>query len=250
MSNQDAIIKKIKILLGLYKFNTYKLIDNKGEIIIDGELENGCSVYYQSPDGQIPLPDGEYELEDTTIINTKDGIVQEIKYESMEKPEKFVEAMLKDGTLVKSPTFDVNEPVMVVDADGKEAPAPDGEHELMLKDAEGKDVVFKIIVKDGKIVERENVEKEAPEVKEEMGDLSIQDEGADYKKQLMEKLDFIVGKIEKMETDYEELKSKVGKFSKEPAGEPVKQIKNIKDEVKYCTNEKFSMLVNIRQQTK
>lgn len=67
-------------------------------------------------------------------------------------------AKLADGTIVESPTFDVGEDLFVVSEDGTKTPAPDGEHELALKDSEGNEVLIKAITKDGKIVERENVE--------------------------------------------------------------------------------------------
>ena len=74
-------------------------------------------------------------------------------------------ARLKDGTIVESPTFDVGEAVDIVSEDGTKTPAPDGEHELALKDSEGNETLLKIITKDGKIEERENVELEMIDVK-------------------------------------------------------------------------------------
>jgi hypothetical protein len=74
-------------------------------------------------------------------------------------------ARLKDGTIVESPTFDVGEAVDIVSEDGTKTPAPDGEHELALKDSEGNETLLKIITKDGKIAERENVELEVIDVK-------------------------------------------------------------------------------------
>ena len=71
---------------------------------------------------------------------------------------EFTYAKLADGTILESPTFDVGEQVDVVSEDGTKAPAPDGEHEVVLKDSEGKEERIKVITKDGKIVERENVE--------------------------------------------------------------------------------------------
>ena len=79
------------------------------------------------------------------------------------------DATTKDGTILQSPTFDLGETVDVLDADGKKTPAPDGEHEIALKDSEGKDVIIRIVTKDGMITERENVEEEHPEVEDEMG---------------------------------------------------------------------------------
>ena len=67
-------------------------------------------------------------------------------------------AKLADGTIVESATFDVGEELSVVSEDGTKSTAPDGTHELMLKDTEGNETMLKVITKDGKIVERENVE--------------------------------------------------------------------------------------------
>ncbi len=67
-------------------------------------------------------------------------------------------AKLADGTIVESATFDVGEDLFVVSEDGTKTPAPDGEHELALKDESGNENLIKVMTKDGKIVERENVE--------------------------------------------------------------------------------------------
>ena len=75
-------------------------------------------------------------------------------------------AKLKDGTIVESATFDVGEDLFVVSEDGTKTPAPDGEHELALKDTEGNETLIKVISKDGKIVERENVELEDVKVQD------------------------------------------------------------------------------------
>jgi hypothetical protein len=74
---------------------------------------------------------------------------------------------LKDGTILESNTFDVGEAIDVVSEDGSKSPAPNGEHEIALKDSEGKEVIIRVLVADGKITERENVEESAPEAPEE-----------------------------------------------------------------------------------
>jgi hypothetical protein len=74
---------------------------------------------------------------------------------------------LKDGTILESNTFDVGEAIDVVSEDGTKSPAPNGEHEIALKDSEGKEVIIRVLVADGKITERENVEEVAPEAPEE-----------------------------------------------------------------------------------
>jgi hypothetical protein len=86
---------------------------------------------------------------------------------------EFTDAKLSDGTILQSPTFDVGESVEVVSEDGTKSPAPNGEHEIALTDAEGKEILIKILVAEGKITERENVElpeAEAEKIEEEMQD--------------------------------------------------------------------------------
>ena len=252
MKYQDAI-RKINKLLGLYKFNNYKVANSEQELITEGNIAVGEPIFIITENGQLPAPEGEFELDDTTKIKIKDGKVQEIKYD-MEKKQDFVEAMLKDGTVVKSPTFDVGEDVFVVSPDGKEAKAPDGEHEVSLKDSEGKEVLIKIITKDGKITERENVElpsAEAEAEEEEMGMIPDLSEGndtidEDFKKVMMEKIDAIMAKLEGMVTEQEDMKKKVSKFAKEPAGEPINQPKNIGADLNASKIEMFEQLRQMR----
>jgi len=100
-------------------------------------------------------------------MNAKQVLDKIVKTLSLSKEEVlFTYAKLADGTIVESPTFDVGEPVEVVTEDGK-SPAPDGEHELALRDSKGNEVVIRVVTKDGKITERENVEEANPEVPKE-----------------------------------------------------------------------------------
>lgn len=254
MNYQDAI-RKINKLLGLYKFNSYKIAESEQELILEGELAVGEPIYIITENGQLPAPDKEYELDDTTKIKVEDGLVKELKYDMENQTESFTEATLKDGTVLKSPTFDLGEDVSVVGTDGNETPAPDGEHEIALKDSEGKEVIIRIVTKDGKITERENVEEanpEMPEKGEEMGmvpDLSetgdIIDE--DFKKTLMGVLGEIKDAIGGIVKDQEEMKAKVAKFSKEPAGEPIKAGKNLVTEFNASKNDFISQLVATRR---
>jgi hypothetical protein len=87
---------------------------------------------------------------------------------SLNTEVQFVDAKTADGTILQSPTFDLGESVEVVSEDGSKTPAPDGEHQISLKDSEGNEVLIRVITKDGKIVERENVEEEKPEVEAEV----------------------------------------------------------------------------------
>lgn len=85
---------------------------------------------------------------------------------SIDEKVELTYAKLKDGTIVESATFDVGEDLFVVSEDGTKTPAPDGEHELALTDESGNENLMKVITKDGKIVERENVELETVKVED------------------------------------------------------------------------------------
>jgi hypothetical protein len=87
---------------------------------------------------------------------------------SLNTEVQFVDAKTADGTILQSPTFDLGESVEVVSEDGTKTPAPDGEHQISLKDTEGNEVLIRVVTKDGKITERENVEEAQPEAENEM----------------------------------------------------------------------------------
>ena len=105
----------------------------------------------------------------------------------MDKEVELTYAKLKDGTIVESATFDVGEDLFVVSEDGTKTPAPDGTHELSLKDESGNENLIKVITKDGKIEERENVELEQVKVEDlpaASGDVLEVNEVPDQKNQI------------------------------------------------------------------
>lgn len=118
----------------------------------------------------------------------------------------FVEAETYDGAIVESKTFDVGEDIYLVTDKGKEK-APNGEHQIKLRDSEGKEVKIRVMVQDGKITERENVEEESE--MEKMAALFAQ-----QLKNIQDKLDIQAAK-------HKDLEKKLEKFSKAPAGEKV-----------------------------
>ena len=93
-------------------------------------------------------------------MNSKKVLDKIMALLSIAKEVQLTYAKLADGTIVESPTFDVGETLDVVTEDGK-TPAPDGEHELSLRDASGNENIIRVITKDGKIVERANIEMES-----------------------------------------------------------------------------------------
>jgi hypothetical protein len=120
-------------------------------------------------------------------MNAKHVLNKIIAALSADKPVEMTYAKLADGTILESPTFDVGELAEVVSEDGTKSPAPEGEHEVILKDSEGKDVRIKIIVDaEGKITERENVEladgakdEEVKKIPEDMASIAGEDIGGE-----------------------------------------------------------------------
>jgi hypothetical protein len=99
-------------------------------------------------------------------MNSKTVLSKILGLLSMDKEVELTYAKLKDGTIVESATFDVGEDLFVVSEDGTKTPAPDGTHELSLTDESGNENLIKVITKDGKIEERENVELETVKVED------------------------------------------------------------------------------------
>jgi hypothetical protein len=151
-------------------------------------------------------------------MNAKQVLSKIISALSNEKEVvNFTYAKMADGTILESPTFDLGEDVEVVAEDGK-TPAPDGEHEIALKDSEGKEVVIRIVTKDGKITERENVEEAKPEVPEEeaMASIAGEDiaddglEGGDAVDAPVDPLTEDMGKmVEKLQYRIDEMEKKI-----------------------------------------
>ena len=120
-------------------------------------------------------------------MNSKTVLSKILTLLSLDEKVELTYAKLKDGTIVESATFDVGEDLFVVSEDGTKTPAPDGEHELALTDSEGNENLMKVMTKDGKIVERENVELETVKVEEipqASGDLLKVNEVPDQKGQV------------------------------------------------------------------
>jgi hypothetical protein len=145
-------------------------------------------------------------------MNAKQVLDKVLAALSLVKDEvTFTDAKLADGTILQSPTFDLGESVEVVHEDGTKTPAPNGEHEVVLKDSEGNDVRIRVQTEDGKIVERSNVEEEAPAKDEAVkmdsmagDDISLpetpdaEDETPEEIPQTMESLSYRIEELEKL----------------------------------------------------
>lgn len=159
----------------------------------------------------LPFADGTYETADGKMISIVGGEIKGIIEKG--KDQAFTIAETAQGVKVESNTFDVGEDVFVLDGDSK-TPAPDGEHQVVLKDESGKENKIRFITKDGKITERENVEEEDMEAEK------IAEMFSKALKNLESKIDILVSRQTQLE-------NKVQKFAKEPAGDRVYTQKTI-----------------------
>lgn len=87
--NTNQILNKVRVLLGMeVKLETMKLSD--GVTVLEAEsFESEMEVFVVTEDDQkIPVPVGEYELEDGRILVVEvEGIIKEVKEKMEEAPE-------------------------------------------------------------------------------------------------------------------------------------------------------------------
>jgi hypothetical protein len=220
------------------KFADVKLKDGKMIRISTDEPAVGTMAKMVGYDGTLSaLADGSYETENGKVISIVGGEIQGVqsKSDADKAAGKFVEAKSYDGAILESPTFDVGEAIDVV-KDGEKSPAPDGEHQIILKDSEGEEVKIRVMVKDGKITERSNVEETDDE--EMMSAVEI----AEIFSQALKKLE---NKIDAISTKQSELDSKFQKFSKEPAGQKVYNQKTITET--FSTGDRLDQFKRLRE---
>lgn len=207
------------------KFGDIKLKDGTVLRLEGDEPSVGLQIRKVGYDGSLSaIHDGVYETSDGKSISIVGGAIEGVQSEAdnkkrgegFETAEEFTIAMTDKGVKVESKTFDVGEEVMVISEDGEKKPAPNGEHQVVLKDSSGKENKIRFITKDGKITERENVEE-----MEQMMEI------ANLFSQAIKKIEV---KIDELGAQQKKLEEKFQKFSKEPAGSRVYTQKTINEE--------------------
>jgi hypothetical protein len=217
------------------EFGDVKLVD--GTVLrMEGEGEIvGRRLAKVGYDGTLSaIADGQYETVGGQMLQIVGGAIIGVQSKADDAKRKtgFVEAKTTDGAILDSKTYDVGEEVYVV-KDGEKTPAPDGEHQVVLKDSEGNDVKIRVITKDGKITQRENVEEMSSDME------VIANLFAEAIKRFETKLDAVASKQETLEGKFQ-------KFSKEPAGSRVYTQKTINEESP-LTNSKFESFKRLRE---
>ncbi|BAQ92778.1 hypothetical protein [uncultured Mediterranean phage uvMED] len=88
--NQNKVLNKVRVLLGLeVELESMKLED--GVTVLDAEVfEAGEAVFVMTEDDQkIPLPVGEYKLEDgQMLVVSEEGLIAEMKQDGEEEKEE------------------------------------------------------------------------------------------------------------------------------------------------------------------
>lgn len=256
MSNSKNAIQEIKKLMVQFGFLAAEptLLDFKLEdkTILQAEaMEVGKSIFKINEQFErVALEDGSYVIPNEFELEVSEGKIATVK-------EIFVEAKLKDGTVVSIKGGGVAEGAKVfVIKDGVPEPAADDVHEL----EDG----TKISTKDGEIVSIEAPESEGPEVEVEVE--SPAEEGMEPVSPVEEKTteeigklnpemmgemydmlkDFVVKcgqKMAEMEGQYNALQNEFEAFKKEPAGQKIKYSKT--DNFSAVDDELDSKIANI-----
>jgi hypothetical protein len=204
------------------KFADVKLMDGSILRMEADEPMVGARVLKVVYDNNLAaVTDGDYETEDGKVISINGGSIQGVQSKADYEKRKagFTIAETPEGVKIESPTFDVGEDAYVLGQDGEKSPAPDGEHQVVLKDESGNENKIRIMTKDGKIVERENIE-EPSEMEKSMMEI------AELFKESLSRVEI---KIDALSSKQKELENKFQKFSKEPAGSRVYTQKTINE---------------------
>jgi hypothetical protein len=230
-------INNIRKMLGLqFKKETFKstfLVDGTTEVTnnMEEDFQVGQTLYVVKESTLVPAPEGSHTTRDGMVISvdtesTIIAIVSEDKSTDAEveqeagKDMNYTEAKDSQGQTLESSTFDVGEDVFLVKDDGSKVPAPDGEHQVVLKDTSGNENKIRIQVLDGKITQRENVEGM---MKPQMMNADFSKDIEDIKSSLNNLLDLVGSMNGKFKTELNSLKTDFDTFKKLPERKSVEE---------------------------
>ena len=252
MSNSKTAIAEIKKLMKQFGFladdatlKSFKLEDNT--ILQTADLKVGEKISkINDAFEQVALEDGKFRLVENFEIEVANGEIKSVK-------EIFIDAKLKDGTVVKVEGDGLMEGAkVVVVTEDAEIPAPDGVHEL----EDGS----KVETKDGVIVKvEEALEEELPKEGPDAMPPAIDEpatEGPKVEVEMLEMLkDFVKKMSEKMgslENKIKDVEAQFNSFKKEPGAKPIANGKTEKfNNVSNADlDDKISMIMSMRNTNK
>jgi hypothetical protein len=235
MNATEAINNIVKMLGLQFKKETFKstfLIDGNTEVTnnMEDDFQVGQTLYVVKESTLAPAPEGSHETRDGFIVSVDSestiiAIVSADKSTDAEVEQEngkmmdYTEARDAQGQILESPTFDVGEDVYLV-KDGEKSPAPDGEHQVVLKDTSGNENKIRIQVKDGKIIERENVEEM---MKPETMSTDFSKDIEDIKLSLNNLLELVGSMNGKFKTEFNSLKTDFDTFKNLPERKSVEE---------------------------
>jgi hypothetical protein len=73
------MFNKLKLLLGITNFKANAVLKDGTELVIQGDIAVGVTVSIVTADGNKPLPDGTFELDNGSLITVVEGKITEIK---------------------------------------------------------------------------------------------------------------------------------------------------------------------------
>jgi len=232
-------INNIRKMLGLQfkkeTFNSTFLVDGTTEVTnnMEEDFQVGQTLYVVNESTLVPAPEGSHTTRDGMIVSvdsestiiaitSEDTSTDAEVQQEASKDMNYTEAKDAQGQILESSTFDVGEDVFLVKDDGTKTPAPDGEHQVVLKDTSGNENKIRIIVKDGKIIQRENVEGM---MKPATMSTDFSKDIEDIKLSLNNLLELVGSMNGKFKTEFNSLKTDFESFKKLPERKSVEEVK-------------------------
>jgi len=218
MSNSKSAIQEIKNLMVSFGFmkeevslQSFKLEDDT--ILQAEKLEVGSKIYkINEAFEQVALEDGSYKLEDNFEVEVSDGEISVVK-------EIFIDAKLKDGTVVKvlGEALVAGAKIVVV-KDGMDVPAPDAVHEL--EDGTKVETKGGVISNVEKVKDVEDEGPSAPDMAymPKMMETEVENELFSLVKDMLTKMN---EKVSNLEQELSSVKNQFNSFKSEPAGKKI-----------------------------
>jgi hypothetical protein len=218
MSNSKSAIQEIKNLMVSFGFmkeevtlQSFKLEDDT--IIQAEKLEVGSKIYkINEAFEQVALEDGSYKLEDNFEVEVSNGEISVVK-------EIFIDAKLKDGTVVKvlGEALVAGAKIVVV-KDSMEVPAPDAVHEL--EDGTKVETKGGVISNVEKVKDVEDEGPSAPDMAymPKMMETEVENELFSLVKDMLTKMN---EKVSNLEQELSSVKNQFNSFKSEPAGKKI-----------------------------
>lgn len=135
-SKMNKLFKLAKAVLKLAELPT-----DKETLIIEGEIEVGKPVFVETEEGPIEAADGEYTLEDGTVIVIEAGVIAEIKEVEAEpeaEPETVEETEAEAEPEAEPETDEKDARIAELEAENEELKARIAELEAQLTEADEK----------------------------------------------------------------------------------------------------------------